>query len=212
MNLIGAFFSFLGSLIGTLGGLAGLLRWLEIEPRHVKAWLTRSKVSEIPMTEAPIQNRKRKLIAALLLFAFSFASTSYGFYLLAKKPKSPIPTGIYIAYQKAIPSADPQFPFGLEVGIQTDEEYTQPAQLFIMCDGDIGRGHGIKLVNGGDLEAVDEAVMAPPAQTWYHPDVFNLKWRAPLWKLDDTLVVHLYSKTRIKVNSAVPIIFRVNIP
>jgi hypothetical protein len=146
----------------------------------------------------------------LLIAVLGFVGSITGLILHAVDKPIASSTDVQIVWQKPITSADPRFPFGLEIGIETEKEYTEPAQLLVTFDGDIGDAHGIKLLKGGDLQAVNEAIMAPPV-CWFHPDVYNIKWLAPLWKPNDPLVIRFYSKNRIRAKYVVPLIFRSNV-
>src|SRR5437899_10018029 len=79
---------------------------------------------------------KHKAWIALGVSAVSLVAISADLYYHVKPRIVTVGTGTHIAWQKPIHSDDPRFPFELEVGIQTDEEYFEPAQLFIMCDGE----------------------------------------------------------------------------
>jgi hypothetical protein len=122
----------------------------------VFAWLkARQSDSPTPNSQQAIPSTKRwafVLAISSLALVFSF----YGLIRVYQHKELPAATGARIVWQKPISSEDPRFPFGWEVGIQTDESYNEPAQLFIACDGDIGDAHGVRLVNGGDLQAVNE--------------------------------------------------------
>ena len=194
--------SILAFIVQILSGIAAVLKILESFGIKLK--------KEERMSAGPLSKSKKwVLVWAATFLLISMGSAAYGFYLVAHRPQ-PSSTGVHIAWQKPIASADPRFPFGLEVGVEPEEDYNEPAQVFIVCNGDIGDAHGIRLLNGGDLQAVNEAVMGLSPNSWYHPEIFNIKWRSPLWKSGDPLIVRFFSRTRIKAEYAVPIIFRPN--
>jgi hypothetical protein len=116
-------------------------------------------------------------------------------------------SGIRITSQRKIPSDDPQLPFGWEVVIETDKERS-PVQLWVICDGDIGKGHG-RFSSGDEFSYPTEAVMNTGL---YHPDVFNVKWARPEWTPGSPVEVQLFSKTPIRALSVTQVIYRPNAP
>jgi len=138
----------------------------------------------------------------------SLVLSSYGFYLIRSAYSSTTSSsGIQIASQTKIPSDDPLLPFGWEVVIETDKERS-PVQLFVICDGEIGKGHG-KFLKGGEFSFPTEAVMNSGL---YHPDVFNIKWRTPSWTPGNPVVIQLFSKAPLRAQSVTPVIYRPNTP
>ncbi len=148
---------------------------------------------------------KRQILFLILIFA-SLAMSLIGWYRSSSRPFL-APSGIQIVSQKKITSDDPQLPFGWEVVIETDKERS-PVQLWIICDGDIGKGHG-KFLNGKEFSFPTEAVMTTGL---YHPDVFNVKWAKPEWTPGEPVVVQLFSKTPIHALSVTQVIYRPNSP
>jgi len=190
------FFAFLAAV----AQVVGILNWLKIEPKQIfsRDW----------WTTHPISISKGKLILVFGLGIFSLALSSYGFYLIHSSPASATsPTGIQIVSQTKIPSDDPQLPFGWEVVIGTDKERS-PVQLFVICDGDIGKGHG-KFLKGVEFSFPTEAVMTSGL---YHPDVFNIKWTKPVWTPENQVVIQFFSKTPIRAESVTSVIYRPNTP
>jgi hypothetical protein len=148
---------------------------------------------------------KRQILFLSLIFA-SLAMSAIGWYRTSNR-LMPTPSGIQIVSQTKIPSDDPQLPFGWEVTIETDKEIS-PVQLWVICNGDIGKGHG-KFLNGKEFLFPTEA---PMLTGLYHPDVFNIKWAKPSWKPDDPVVIQLFSKTPIRALSVTQVIYRPNAP
>ncbi len=207
MEGFAAFFSFLGGLVGTLGGLAGILRWLGIRPQHVKAWFVRAKVSEIPMSESPIRGKKWKLAAVLTLFTISLACSSLGFYLLARGPKQSIvgPAAAITFTQENFLPNDPRWTSGLRVTLATDKN-RGPVQILIICDGDIGLAP-----NGGKSSKSGQFLVESQMLMTSHPEVWNVKWRDPVWTPHDTVSFEFLSRKEIHAQWIVPINYNPNV-
>lgn len=118
-------------------------------------------------------------------------------------------TGISIV-QKLVHREDTKYPFELDVELQTDKAREDGVQLLIVCDGQIGEGHG-SFKNGKEFSHIgfSEGFLSPP-NYYNHPEVFNIKWQNPTWVPSESIVVKLYSVRRINVNFVVPIKYQPN--
>jgi len=102
---------------------------------------------------------------------------------------TPVLSGIRIASQKQVPSDDSNFPFGLEVVIQTDVDVV-PVKLAVLCDGPIGRGDA-GFEGGGAYMNILQTLADG------NDNVFVTKWDFPAWTPQKPIVVRLFSRTAI---------------
>jgi hypothetical protein len=177
--------------------IATILIWLGVTPRHVTSLFSQQSAAN---NSLPAPFKKWRLIVVGLLFGTSFAGFSY---LYAHKPTE---TGMRITSQKAFPPSDPNWHFGLEVQIETELDRATPTEIFLICDGDIGDGHG-KFLKTGEFSPQP----ASHQVIENHRDVIILKWGDP-WKTDNPVVVQLFSKSPIHAQYVVPMIYRGNAP
>lgn len=108
----------------------------------------------------------------------------------APTASSPILTGIRIASQKQVSSDDPNFPFGLEVVVQTDVDII-PVKLAILCDGPVGKG-AAGFEDGGAYTMVIQGLADG------NDHIFIAKWETPAWTPQKPIVVRLFSKSAIR--------------
>jgi hypothetical protein len=118
-------------------------------------------------------------------------------------------TGISMV-QKLVHREDTKYPFELDLELQTDKVREDGVQLLIVCDGQIGEGHG-SFKNGKEFSHIgfSEGWLSPP-NYYNHPEVFNIKWQNPSWVPGEPIIVKLYSVRRINVNFVVPIKYQPN--
>jgi hypothetical protein len=80
------FWMFVLTAIGSLGGVATILVWLEVRPRHVKAWFIRGQAvgSEVAVADpsAPQSTAQKKtaLVVAVVIFAITFSASAFSLY------------------------------------------------------------------------------------------------------------------------------------
>ncbi len=106
-------------------------------------------------------------------------------------PPQPLLSGIRIASQKQVASDNSNFPYALEVVVQTNVDIS-PVKLAILCDGPIGEGHA-GLEGGGAYTMIREGL----AQG--NGNIFIVQWETPTWTPQRSMVVRLLSKTAIHV-------------
>ena len=96
--------------------------------------------------------------------------------------------------QKSVPSNDPQFPFGLQVIIQSNI-VIQPVALALECDGEIGK---VSFFIGG--QGVYMNVQTGIAGA--NKNVAVVRFSFPSLTPESPMVVTLLSKTQVKVVKA----------
>jgi len=93
--------------------------------------------------------------------------------------------------QRDILPAYSEYPFGIEVIIQTDKAI-QPLALMLTCDGEIGKDANITFFRGMTFATnVGHGIVNG------HPNLWLIHYDAPAFLPKDQIVVSLYSKTRI---------------
>ena len=98
---------------------------------------------------------------------------------------------IRIASQKQIASTNPNFPYGLEVVIQTDVAISPVAFLFKFT-GNVGDGNAMPI---GLFEQFMQGV--PPGM----PDAFFAEWSRPDFIPETPIIVRVYSKNYIEMKT-----------
>jgi hypothetical protein len=105
------------------------------------------------------------------------------------KPEESKPlASIRIASQKQVASADPEFPFGLEVVLVTDTDVS-PTSLIIKFSGEIG-----KLYGHAPGTIYTESQGGIIANT---PDSILIEWRTPAFSVTEPVVLTIYSRAYI---------------
>ena len=176
LQTIGIIFGLLFGFITSLNAITSILKYWEITPQHLRSLFGGTKVQESSMPEH--SSKRRKLAVAIVSFVLSLAFFGYGFYLLAHRPIPPVVDGMKFTQENFTPR-NSTWSSGLRVMITTESE--RPAvQLLIICDGDIGEApkEG-KLGKSGQFQVESQMLLAS------HADVWNVKWRKPMWASDD---------------------------
>ena len=109
-------------------------------------------------------------------------------------PPSEVPllANIRIASQRRVVSDDPDYPFALEVAVQTTQTI-EPVAFLFKCSGDVGKGKGS--IGPGAYTKTDRGGIAD------HPNWYAIEWETPAFTPDKVMVVTLFSKTAITVQS-----------
>jgi len=147
--------------------------------------------------------KKWVLVTAGIFLLLSIGSASYGFYLIAQRPIQTSACGMKFTQEDFIPQ-NSAWSSGLRVTITTDGE-RGPVQLLIICDGEIGVApkEG-SLAKRGKFPVESQMLMVS------HPDVWNVKWRKPVWTVDDSVTFELLSERPIHVKWVFPISYNPN--
>ncbi len=187
----------LAALITFAVGVVKILEYLGIKPQHIKNWVRGTKSEEDSMSEPSSATKKGTLGFAVFLFALS-AGFVYEFYLISRRPIQTTSCGMTFVQQSFTPKNAP-WNSGLRVTIIADRE-RGPVQLLVVCDGDIGAApkEG-RFTKGGPFQLEAQGLVQS------HPDVWNVKWRSPVWAADDFVTFELLSDRPIHVKWIFPI-------
>jgi hypothetical protein len=142
----------------------------------------------------PDIRRKTVLVLALLAFAWgNFRAFDFekrqNVALQAKVENAPILVGVRYTATK-IPSIYPNYPYGLQVVIQTDEPIK--AEFSIVFDGPIGKADSRFI---GVMVTTDIRTGVPAD----HPNVYYMSYGSPQLLPETPLVAYIYSKTAVRV-------------
>jgi len=106
-------------------------------------------------------------------------------------PPQPSVAHVRIASQKTVTSTDAEFPFKLEVVLQTDSSI-EPVAFGLICNGDVGKGDA-GFTGGGAYMQTKSGQLDNNAHMW------GFEWKYPAFTAADPIVVNLYSKEHIEV-------------
>ncbi len=102
----------------------------------------------------------------------------------------PILADVRIASQRRTVSTDPNYPYALEIIIQTNQQI-QPVAFAVECDGEVGRGSA-GFSGSGMYTNVRDGIAAG------HNNIFIFQWETPAFSPDMPITVTLLSKTAIR--------------
>lgn len=169
--------------------LAGRLRGVVNEKDALKAGLATRDVTISRLTEE--KTRLQENVQRLQSANSSRSSAT-------KSPESAIPStpppllaNVRIASQKTIVSTNRDFPYALEVILQTDTNI-EPVAFAIECNGDIGSANA-GFTQGGVYSQVKSGTLNNKA------NMFGFEWESPAFTPDKPIEITIFSKTYIRV-------------
>jgi hypothetical protein len=154
-------------------------------------------------SSVPTRKKIPALVTAGIFLVLSFASASYGFYLVAHRPVKTVSCGLSF-YEQSFTPKNSVWNSGLRVTITPDHE-REHSQLLFIFDGSVGDGPRKGTV--AILSQTGSFAVQSGEPLSSHPEVWNVKWATPVWTVNDSASFEFFSERPVHVKWVLPIIY-----